>query len=253
MPLLLVSYFRLQFSRIPLSLSYLFISFGQADRARKRRTPVKKHAERGLSPFLLLHFPLFYFSFPSFIFFLLPFSFLPSAPSHLLPPLAVSVPSLLSFSHVIHHLIPFPLRLPPSSFSAFLFCLPFLCIPLLLPQLPIFPPSLLPSRRLLSFSLPGRSEGIACCRFCIGEFGDAYEFIPVVCRYWLFQLDELIKSTETAYASEEMPKDVSAAQTALRQHNDARSKLQQLIDFTSDEADQIVIRVRQQVIYTYTL
>jgi len=60
-------------------------------------------------------------------------------------------------------------------------------------------------------------------------------------------LDELIKSTEAAYASEEMPKEVSAAQTALRQHNDARNKLQQLIDFTSDEADQIVIRVRQQV------
>jgi len=60
-------------------------------------------------------------------------------------------------------------------------------------------------------------------------------------------LDELIKSTEAAYASEQMPKDVSAAQTALRQHNDARNKLQQLINFTSDEADQIIIRVRQQV------
>jgi len=69
------------------------------------------------------------------------------------------------------------------------------------------------------------------------------------------QLDELIKSTEAAYANEEMPKEVSAAQTALRQHNDARNKLQQLIDFTSDEADQIIIRVRQQVIYMtlYTL
>jgi len=63
-------------------------------------------------------------------------------------------------------------------------------------------------------------------------------------------LDELIKSTEAAYASEEMPKDVSAAQTALRQHNDSRNKLQQLINFTSDEADQIVIRVRQQVTNT---
>jgi len=45
-----------------------------------------------------------------------------------------------------------------------------------------------------------------------------------------------------------MPKEVSAAQTALRQHTDARSKLDQLINFTSDEADQIIIRVRQQVI-----
>jgi len=45
-----------------------------------------------------------------------------------------------------------------------------------------------------------------------------------------------------------MPKEVSAAQTALRQHNDARNKLQQLINFTSDEADQIIIRVRQQVL-----
>ena len=44
-----------------------------------------------------------------------------------------------------------------------------------------------------------------------------------------------------------MPKEVSAAQTALRQHSDARNKLQQLINYTSDEADQIVIRVRQQV------
>jgi len=60
-------------------------------------------------------------------------------------------------------------------------------------------------------------------------------------------LDELINSTEAAYASEQMPKDVTSAQTALRQHNDARNKLQQLIDYQSDEADQIIVRVRQQV------
>ena len=63
-------------------------------------------------------------------------------------------------------------------------------------------------------------------------------------------MDELIKSTEAAYAAEELPKDVTAAQTALRQHNDGRHKLHQLINYTSDEADQIIIRVRQQVIDT---
>jgi len=68
------------------------------------------------------------------------------------------------------------------------------------------------------------------------------------------QVDELIKTTEAAYASEEMPKEVTAAQKALRQHNEGRYKLQQLINFTSDEADQIIIRVRQQVRHlTYLL
>jgi len=46
-----------------------------------------------------------------------------------------------------------------------------------------------------------------------------------------------------------MPKEVTAAQTALREHNDSKLKFQQFINFASDEADQIITRVRQQVMW----
>jgi len=62
----------------------------------------------------------------------------------------------------------------------------------------------------------------------------------------LSQLDKLIETTEKEYRTEVMPKEVGACEKMLLEHEASRTKLKQYIDFSTEEADQIITRVRQQ-------
>jgi len=60
------------------------------------------------------------------------------------------------------------------------------------------------------------------------------------------KLDKLIQNTEKEYMSTELPMEPTKAEMMLREHEASRSKIKHLIDFTSEEGEQIVVRVRQQ-------
>lgn len=63
----------------------------------------------------------------------------------------------------------------------------------------------------------------------------------------LSQLDKLIETTEKEFQAQELPKDLSKAELMLREHEENRIKIKELIDFSHEEGEQIVVRVRQQV------
>ena len=51
---------------------------------------------------------------------------------------------------------------------------------------------------------------------------------------------------EKDYQDTELPKDVTKAELLLREHAVNKDKMAEVIDFTAQEGDQIVVRVRQQ-------
>ena len=61
------------------------------------------------------------------------------------------------------------------------------------------------------------------------------------------QLDSLIAKAETEYSKSELPKELTKAELMLREHESSRDRISELIKFTSEEGEQIVVRVRQQV------
>lgn len=60
-------------------------------------------------------------------------------------------------------------------------------------------------------------------------------------------MDKLIETTEKEFAAAELPKEVTKAELLLREHESNRDKVKELITFSSEEGEAIVIRVRQQV------
>lgn len=63
----------------------------------------------------------------------------------------------------------------------------------------------------------------------------------------LFQLDKLIDKTEKDFMESELPTDLVHAESMLEVHKRKRHEIAQLINFTADEGEQIVVRVRQTV------
>ena len=63
----------------------------------------------------------------------------------------------------------------------------------------------------------------------------------------IFQLDKLIETTEKEFKGQELPKDLEKAEVMLREHESSRVKIKEMIDFSAEEGEQIVVRVRQQV------
>ena len=61
------------------------------------------------------------------------------------------------------------------------------------------------------------------------------------------QLDELIERTEREYVQSQLPTDLKQAESMLEQHKKKKTEISQLIDFTNEEGENIVTRVRQQV------
>lgn len=61
------------------------------------------------------------------------------------------------------------------------------------------------------------------------------------------QLDELIERTEREYMQSQLPSDLSQAESMLEQHKRKKTEISQLINFTNEEGENIVTRVRQQV------
>jgi uncharacterized membrane protein len=61
------------------------------------------------------------------------------------------------------------------------------------------------------------------------------------------QLDEMIEKTEREYMQSQLPTDLSQAETMLDKHKRQKTEILQLINFTNEEGENIVKRVRQQV------
>ena len=73
-------------------------------------------------------------------------------------------------------------------------------------------------------------------------------------KYWSLsfalvacQLDEQIECTKHEYTHTKLPVDVWQAGRMLQQHKQTKAEISNLINFTSDEGESIVRRVRQQV------
>ena len=49
------------------------------------------------------------------------------------------------------------------------------------------------------------------------------------------------------YANTDLPNEVTKAELLLRDHKSGRGRMQEMINYTAEEGDQIVVRVRQQV------
>lgn len=60
-------------------------------------------------------------------------------------------------------------------------------------------------------------------------------------------MDKLIEKTEKEYKNAELPSEVTKAELLLREHGVNRDKMGELINFSAEEGEQIVVRVRQQV------
>ncbi|KAK3083136.1 hypothetical protein FSP39_014900 [Pinctada imbricata] len=61
----------------------------------------------------------------------------------------------------------------------------------------------------------------------------------------LDQLDRLIERTEREYMESELPSDLSQAETLLEEHKRKKQEVSSLINYTADEGEKIVVRVRQ--------
>ena len=72
--------------------------------------------------------------------------------------------------------------------------------------------------------------------------------IPIICPP---QLDEMIQRTEEEYLRSELPTDLTHAESMLETHKRKKTEVSQLINYTAEEGDMIVRRVRQQVRFLY--
>jgi len=81
-----------------------------------------------------------------------------------------------------------------------------------------------------------------------GRIGEYQTLLRMAIKFFesLGQVDKLIDSTEKAYQSTDLPTELTSAQVMLREHDVSKVKVNQLIDFTADEGEKIVTRVRQQ-------
>lgn len=71
-------------------------------------------------------------------------------------------------------------------------------------------------------------------------------FIIIIILFFL-QLDKLIERTEQEYNLSNMPTDLSQAENMLEDHKRKRQEVSSLINYTADEGEKIVVRVRQTV------
>jgi hypothetical protein len=71
-------------------------------------------------------------------------------------------------------------------------------------------------------------------------------FIIIIIFFFL-QLDKLIERTEQEYNLSNMPTDLSQAENMLEDHKRKRQEVSSLINYTADEGEKIVVRVRQTV------
>lgn len=62
-----------------------------------------------------------------------------------------------------------------------------------------------------------------------------------------FQLDKLIERTEHEYMESELPSDLNRAESMLEEHKRKKQEISHLINYTADEGEKIVVRVRQTV------
>ena len=81
-------------------------------------------------------------------------------------------------------------------------------------------------------------------KYCIMIENEYYMGCIMIC---FPQLDKLIETTEQEYHSAELPTDITKANLQLKEHDANRVKVQKLIEFSHEEGEQIVVRVRQQV------
>jgi len=65
------------------------------------------------------------------------------------------------------------------------------------------------------------------------------------------KLEEIINESHSKYKRTELPEDLITAESVLKQHMNERENVMKLISFTSSEGDEIVFRVRQQVIVSF--
>jgi len=65
------------------------------------------------------------------------------------------------------------------------------------------------------------------------------------------QLDKLIEKTEHEYLESELPSDLSRAESMLEEHKRKKQEISHLINYTADEGEKIVVRVRQTVRQTF--
>ena len=57
----------------------------------------------------------------------------------------------------------------------------------------------------------------------------------------------MIEHTEEEYLRSSLPTDLNQAESMLKQHKATRSQVSQLVDYTAEEGEMIVRRVRQTV------
>ncbi len=57
----------------------------------------------------------------------------------------------------------------------------------------------------------------------------------------------MIAKTETEYTKAPLPEEVTKAEMMLREHEGNARKMGELVKFCTEEGEQIVVRVRQQV------
>ena len=62
-----------------------------------------------------------------------------------------------------------------------------------------------------------------------------------------FQLDKLIEKTEQEYMESELPSDLNRAEGMLEEHKRKKQEITHFINYTAEEGDKIVVRVRQTV------
>ena len=63
----------------------------------------------------------------------------------------------------------------------------------------------------------------------------------------LWQLDKLIEKTEKEYLESELPADLNRAENMLEEHKRKKQEISHLINYTADEGEKIVVRVRETV------
>lgn len=62
-----------------------------------------------------------------------------------------------------------------------------------------------------------------------------------------WQLDRLIERTEQEYMEADLPSELSQAESLLEEHKRKKQEVSSLINYTADEGEKIVVRVRQTV------
>ena len=60
-------------------------------------------------------------------------------------------------------------------------------------------------------------------------------------------MDRLIERTEREYMESDLPTDLNQAESLLEQHKRKKQEVSSLINYTADEGEKIVVRVRQTV------